>query len=99
MKKFLVLVLTLCLITTLFTVTPVSANNYWSGVAVGVGSAILLSHIVNAPRPYPPVRAYGPPPPPVYRERWVPVRVIPSHGYYVSHWRHPGHDQWHYPVH
>lgn len=83
----IVLGLTLCLIVSLVAVTPASANQFWQGVAVGVGSAIVLSHIVTPPRPhyyeYRPVRVYGPPPPPVYRERWVPV---PHH----SHWRHPG---------
>lgn len=63
-----------CLTITLFTVTPARADRFWTGLAIGVGSAILLNQLVNAPRDYyqdRPARVYSPPaysypPPPVY---------------------------------
>jgi hypothetical protein len=95
MKKIIVFGLTLFMITVLGNVTPARANNnFWPGVAVGVGSAIILSQIANASaRPYyGPGPAYVPGPPPVYRERVI-VREYPGYrpyGYYRphSHWRH-----------
>jgi hypothetical protein len=97
MKKIIVFGLALFLITALGSVTPAGANNnFWPGVAVGVGSAIILSQIANASaRPYyGPGPAYvpGPPPPPVYRERVI-VRGYPGYipyGYYRPHphWHH-----------
>jgi hypothetical protein len=91
MKKIILVGLTLIMVTALGGITPARANNnFWPGVAVGVGSAIILSQIAHAAAgPYygpAPVRVYGPPPP-VYRERVV-VREYP--GYYRphTHWRH-----------
>jgi hypothetical protein len=63
------------------------ADQFWSAVAIGVGSAIVLGHILHPPRAYyhdyRPVRVYHHPspfyPPPVYREKWVP-------GHWVQHY-------------
>jgi hypothetical protein len=93
MKKTIILGMTLCLTITLFTVTPVSADRFWPGVAVGVGSAIVLSQLINAPRDhysdYRPARVYGHPSP-AYRERWVPA----SYRFHDSYRRHSGYDRW-----
>jgi hypothetical protein len=55
---------------------PHGYNNFWPGVAIGVGAAVLLGTILSQPRyAYtPPPPAYYPPPPPEepYYERWVP---------------------------
>lgn len=120
MKKAVVIMLALSLTVTLFTVTPARADQFWPGVAIGVGSAILLGSLLNpprdyyyAPRPvrvysqpdyyYPPppvVRVYSPPayycppPPPVYRERWIPGRVVERHGHYGNFERSRGSRHW-----
>jgi hypothetical protein len=79
MKKMMVLFIITCLTVTLFTVTPARADRFWTGVAIGASSAVLLGALLSAPRSnysswaYPP--AYQPsryyyPSAPVYRERW-----------------------------
>ena len=102
MKKAVVLILAMSLTITLFTVTPARANRFWPGVAIGVGSAIVLGSLLNPPRAYyddsRPVRAYSQPayycpPPPVYRERWIPghwVERVAPYGNYERFWI-PGH--------
>jgi hypothetical protein len=102
MKKAVVLILAMFLTITLFTVTPARANRFWPGVAIGVGSAIVLGSLLYSPRAYypdsRPVRVYGPPayygpPPPVYRESWIPghwVERVGPYGHYERFWI-PGH--------
>jgi len=102
MKKASVFFLIMSLTVTLFTVTPALArpNHFWPGVAIGVGTAILLGQIFHPPRVYDndyrPVRVsnppdyYSPPPPaPVSRERWVPghwVEGYDAYGNYERYW-------------
>jgi hypothetical protein len=96
MKKTIVFTLVISLMVTLFSMTPAKADRFWPGLAVGVGSAILLSHLLNPPRAYyypprayrydyPPVRvdvppAYYYPSPPVYRDRWAPGHWVGNYG-------------------
>jgi hypothetical protein len=102
MKKAVVLILAMSLTITLFTVTPARANRFWTGVAIGAGSAIVLGSLLYPPRAYyhdsRPVQVYSapvtyPPPPPVYRERWIPghwVERVGPYGRYERFWI-PGH--------
>jgi hypothetical protein len=105
MKKIVVLALVISLMVTLLSVTPAGADRFWPGVAVGVGSAIILGQLFHPPRAYrydyPPVRVYAPPTycqsPPAYRERWIPGHWVGNYGpyrgysrYWVSrHWERP----------
>ncbi|HMK64208.1 MAG TPA: hypothetical protein VK564_00340 [Thermodesulfobacteriota bacterium] len=83
-KKINLLVLICGLISSFCVVTPAKADRFWPGVAVGVGSAIVLSHLVSPPRPYyyepVPAGVYGPPPP-AHRVGW-------RYGPYHSQWRY-----------
>jgi hypothetical protein len=100
MKKIIASVLMMCLLTTLFTVTPAAADQFWSGVAIGVGSALILSQLVSPPpvavayRPAP-VYSPPPPPPPVYETRWVPVPVRPVYPPPRAYRYYPGPDRYH----
>jgi hypothetical protein len=49
-----------CLTLALFTPTPARADRFWNGVAIGVGSAILLGALLSAPRSYPSSYAHTP---------------------------------------
>jgi hypothetical protein len=92
MKKVIILCVVGCLTVALFSVDPARADQFWPGVAVGIGAAILLNQIVNGPSHYyyhdPPVRVYRPqayygPPQPVYYSPPPPVyreRWDRSHG-------------------
>jgi hypothetical protein len=103
MKKTGVVALAISLIITFFSVIPARADRFWPGVAIGVGSAILLGHLFQPPRDYdntprhyyppPPVRVYSPspyycPPPPVYRDRWVPGHWLKNYGPYEGYSRY-----------
>jgi len=98
MKKTFIIFMVLCLTVTLLTVTPAAAggNSFWPGLAVGLGSAILLGSILNPPRAYytdyRPVPVYNPPeycpPPPAFRERWVPGHWVESYGRYGDYERY-----------
>jgi len=93
MEKIVVIFLILCLTVILSTVIPALAglNHFWSGVAIGVGSAFLLGQLFQPPRAYDndyrPVRAYNPPDyygpssqPPSPWERWVPGHWVENYG-------------------
>lgn len=98
MKKMIVVIVMVCLTITFFSVTPARANRFWPGVAVGVGSALLLGQMFDHPRAYYypprayyhhyyPVRVYAPPAYyyptiPAYREQWVPGHWVERHGPY-----------------
>jgi hypothetical protein len=102
MKKAAVLSLILCLTVTFVTVTPTlaRANDFWPGVAIGVGAAILLGQIFHPPmvysydnrsaRDYNSPEYYSPPPPdPGSRGRWVPGRWAEgydAYGNYERYW-------------
>ncbi|MBA4395008.1 MAG: hypothetical protein C0407_15755 [Desulfobacca sp.] len=103
MKKIVVVALAISLMVTLISVTPARADRFWPGVAVGVGSAILLGQLIHPPRDYyaprghyypsPPVRVYSSspyycPPPPVYRERWIPGHWVENYGPYGEYSRY-----------
>lgn len=102
MKKAVVIMLALSLTVAIFAVTPARADRFWPGVAIGVGSAILLGNLLYHPRDYyyapRPVRVYSPPAyycpsPPVYRERWIPGHWVERYGPYGNYERFwvPGH--------
>ena len=102
MKKTVIIILALTLTFTFFSVTPVRADRFWPGVAVGVGSAILLGHILHPPRAYyhdhHPVRVYNPPdyycpPPPPQREGWIEGHWVEQYGPYgnIERFWVPGH--------
>lgn len=89
-----------CLCVTLFSVTPAKASDpFWTGVAIGVGSAIVIGsvlqaqnsyHTANAPRPvYQPSRHYGSPPP-VYHGGWAPRTPHSQHSGYPHRTAHSG---------
>ena len=101
MKKAAIFLLTLCLMVTFFTVTPASArpDHFWPGVAIGVGSAIILGQLFHPTKGYDndyrPVRVYthpthySPPPPPASREQRVPrhwVQNYDQNGNGQRHW-------------
>jgi hypothetical protein len=104
MKKIVIVPLVTCLMVTLFSVTPARADRFWPGVAVGVGSAILLGQLFHPPRDeyypprtyrpdYHPVRIYSSspyycPPPPVYRDRWVQGHWVENVGPYGAYNRY-----------
>ncbi|MEW6187591.1 MAG: hypothetical protein AB1585_17820 [Thermodesulfobacteriota bacterium] len=101
MKRSALFCVTLGLLFTLVVVQPASArpNGFWPGVAVGVGSAIILGHMLQAPRAYynqahpAPIyhtpNAYGPPAEPTCRQRWIPghwVEGVDHYGNYERYW-------------
>jgi hypothetical protein len=101
MKKCIVTTLVISLMVTLFSVTPARANhsnNFWPGVAVGVGSAIILGSLIHASRTHSydtpaPVHAIVPPTrhhryPPAYGERWIPGHWVEHYGPYGSYNRY-----------
>jgi hypothetical protein len=105
MKKAAIFFLVLCLTITFFSVNPppVRADRFWSGVAIGVGSAIILGHLFHPYRvyyhEYPPERVYhhppqGNPPPPAYRERWIPGRWVETYNQYGNYERYWVPEHW-----
>jgi hypothetical protein len=100
MKKAAVLFLILCLTVTFVAVIPTSAraNDFWPGLAVGMGAAILLGHLFHPPMVYsynnrPAQDYYAPeyysPPPsaPDSRGRWVPGRWAEGYDAYGNYQR------------
>ena len=99
MKKITALVLMIFLLSAFGAPAPAAADRFWSGVAVGVGSALVLSQLVSPPPvrvAYPPVPVYAPPPPPppLYETRWVPVRPVYAPPPIYRHY--PGPDRYHH---
>jgi hypothetical protein len=98
MKKSIILFLVISLMITLIAVPQASAGRrFWPGLALGVGSAIVLSHLLNPPRVYtyyaPPVPVYAPPAqyypaPPVARDRWIPGHWVENYGPYGAYSRY-----------
>jgi hypothetical protein len=101
MKRTVVFCLILGLLSTLCFIQPASArpDGFWPGVAIGVGSAIILGHMLQSPRAYyypaqpatvyRPPAAYYPGAEPTHRERWVPghwVEGVDRYGNYGRYW-------------
>lgn len=82
MKKMIVSVMVSILLVFALSAAPASArgNHFWPGLAIGLGSALVLGSVFYPPRVSgyypPPSYYYGPPPayyaPPPPRGYWVP---------------------------
>ena len=94
MKRIVVSLLVSVLLVLFVSAAPASAghNRFWPGLAIGLGSAIVLGNILYPPRAYSyypasgyyyePAPAYCPPPPPRARGYWVPGHWEEGYGPY-----------------